>query len=90
MASNLSLCEPLVDSNKPIVVSGLRAGEKLLESLINETQSYRLEFGTSGYMYIQPSYKNYFNDSHVRDYNSTINPLTKDELKNYLTNLKLI
>ncbi len=76
--------------NKPIVVSGLRAGEKLLESLINETQSYRLEFGTSGYMYIQPSYKNYFNDSHVRDYNSTINPLTKDELKNYLTNLKLI
>ncbi len=76
--------------NKPVVVSGLRAGEKLLESLINETQSYRLEFGHSGYMYIQPSYKNYFNDSHVRDYNSTINPLTKDELKSYLTNLKLI
>ncbi len=76
--------------NKPIVVSGLRAGEKLLESLINETQSYRLEFGASGYMYIQPSYKNYFNDSHVRDYNSTINPLTKDELKSYLSNLKLI
>jgi FlaA1/EpsC-like NDP-sugar epimerase len=76
--------------NKPIVISGLRAGEKLLESLINETQSYRLEFGPSGYMYIQPSYKNYFNDSHVRDYNSTMNPLTKDELKSYLMNLKLI
>ncbi len=76
--------------NKPIIISGLRAGEKLLESLINETQSYRLEFGKSGYIYIQPSYKNYFNDTDVKDYNSKMNPLTKEELKTYLSNLQLI
>lgn len=76
--------------HKPIIISGLRAGEKLLESLINETQSYRLEFGKDGYMYIQSSYKKYLNNSDVRDYNSTINPLTKEELKIYLSNLKLI
>ena len=31
--------------------------EKLLESLINETQSSRLVEGIDGYMYIKPAYK---------------------------------
>ena len=79
---------------KPVVTSGLRAGEKLLESLINETQSYRIKFqdpvGKKGYCYIRPSYREYFDDSHVRDYNSTINPLSKEELKEYLVRLALI
>ncbi len=79
---------------KPVVVSGLRAGEKLLESLINETQSYRIQFQDpvekKGYIYIRPSYVNYFDDSSVRDYNSTINPLSKEELHQYLVDLKLI
>ena len=76
--------------NKPIVDDKLRPGEKLLESLINETQSMRLVNGPEGYMYIRPPFKNIMNISDVRDYNSTINPLTKEELKEYLLNLNLI
>jgi hypothetical protein len=76
--------------NKPIIDGKLRPGEKLLESLINETQSMRLEFGPDGYMYIKPPYKNLMVHNECKDYNSTINPLNKDELKKYLTELKLI
>lgn len=76
--------------NKPIILSGLRAGEKMLESLINETQSNRLVFGEDGYMYIKPAYKNILTNTEVKDYNSTINPLTKEELNNYLIKLNLI
>ena len=76
--------------NKPIVDGILRPGEKMLESLINETQSMRLEFGKDDYMYIKPPYKNYITKENIRDYNSTINPLTKEELKKYLEYLNLI
>ena len=76
--------------NKPVVLSGLRPGEKLLESLINETQSARLKFNKDGYMYIKPSFKKSEINPDIKDYNSTINPLTKEELKNYLLDLKLI
>jgi len=76
--------------NKPVILSGLRPGEKLLESLINETQSSRLKFNKDGYMYIQPSYKNIEYNYDIKDYNSTINPLNKESLKKYLENLKLI
>ena len=76
--------------NKPIVDDKLRPGEKLLESLINETQSMRLVNGPDGYMYIRPPFKNMMNMSDICDYNSMINPLTKEELKEYLLNLNLI
>ena len=76
--------------NKPIVDGKLRPGEKLLESLINETQSMRLELGQNGYMYIKPPYKNIMVNNEVKDYNSTINPLLKTELKKYLIKLNLI
>ena len=75
---------------KPIIYSGLRPGEKLLESLINETQSARLYLNKDGYMYIKPTYKNIIYNTDVKDYNSTINPLSKDELKKYLLCLNLI
>ena len=75
---------------KPIVNGKLRPGEKLLESLINETQSMRLKFGQGEYMYIKPSYKNFIINNNITDYNSTINPLSKEKLKNYLLKLKLI
>lgn len=75
---------------KPVILSGLRPGEKLLESLINETQSARLKISESGYMYIKPSYKNIDLNPNVRDYNSTINPLNKEELKLFLENLSLL
>ena len=76
--------------NKPIIKDKLRPGEKMLESLINETQSMRLLFGPEGYMYIKPVYKNLMINNEIKDYNSTINPLSKLELKKYLKNLHLL
>jgi len=77
--------------NKPIFVDKIRPGEKLLESLINETQSMRLFIDPSGYMHIKATYKNYVADhTFVRDYNSTINNINKSDLNNYLKSLKLI
>jgi len=76
--------------NKPIVDDILRPGEKLLESLINETQSMRLEYGPDGYMYIRPPYIDVMHLDNIRDYNSRTNPLTKEELKIYLVDLKLL
>jgi FlaA1/EpsC-like NDP-sugar epimerase len=76
--------------NKPIKRGKLRPGEKMLESLINETQSMRLVTDENGYMYIKPPYKNYMTNENIRDYNSKINPLTKFELKQYLESLGLL
>jgi len=80
--------------NKPVKISGLRPGEKILESLISETQSMRLVNEESGFMYIKPPYKNNINYCEnykkYKNYNSTLNPLNKQELKKYLENLKLI
>lgn len=76
--------------NKPIVMDKLRPGEKMLESLINETQSMRLMFGEDGYMYIKPPYKNIMTENKIKDYNSTINPLSKEEIKEYLIKLNLL
>ena len=76
--------------NKPVIKGSLRPGEKLLESLINETQSTRLVVDGTGYMYITPPYKNITSTDKPRDYNSKINPLTKPELEEYLRSLNLI
>lgn len=78
--------------HKPIKYGTLRPGEKILESLINETQSMRLLFDKNDYMYIKPYFKNIMtlNEDFVKDYNSTINPLTKKELKQYFLTLNLI
>lgn len=76
--------------NKPIVNGILRPGEKMLESLINETQSMRVQKGLDGYMYIRPPYINFYNNGEPIDYNSTINPLNAGELKKYLTGLNLL
>jgi UDP-N-acetylglucosamine 4,6-dehydratase len=76
--------------NKPIEIGELRPGEKLLESLINETQSMRLIKGEKGYMFIKPPYRNIMVDSEVKDYNSKLNPLIKEDLKQYLLELNLL
>ena len=77
--------------NKPIQKIPLRPGEKMLESLINETQAMRLiEDKETGYMYIKPPYKDTISNCEIQDYNSRINPLTKFELKQYLNELNLI
>ena len=77
--------------NKPIVIDKLRPGEKMLESLINDTQSLRLHHGQNGYIHIKPVYKDIVSDENeVKDYNSKINPLSKEELFTYLDKLNLI
>jgi FlaA1/EpsC-like NDP-sugar epimerase len=76
--------------SKPIKIIGLRAGEKLLESLISETQASRLYKSPSGYMHIKPPYVNVDVKEPVHNYNSKINPMTKEELFNYLSELKLL
>ena len=75
---------------KPVILTGLRPGEKMLESLISETQAMRLLHGPDGYKYIKPSYKNILITDDIKNYNSKLNPLNKEELYAYLFNLKLI
>lgn len=76
--------------NKTIIISGLRSGEKIHESLINETQSGRLIINND-YKHIKSviKYPNNVNNN-VMDYNSSINKLNKEELKKYLIELGLI
>jgi UDP-N-acetylglucosamine 4,6-dehydratase len=76
--------------NKPVKITGLRPGEKMLESLISETQSMRLVNGPDGYMYIKPPYSNISNNDKIQNYNSKLNPLNKEDIFKYLNNLQLI
>ena len=66
--------------NKPIKITGLKPGEKLLESLINKTQSGRIKINGE-YTHIKSIYS--FNESidetSLNDYNSKINQLNKEE-----------
>lgn len=75
--------------NKPIIIGKLRPGEKMLESLINETQAMSMIKGKD-YFYIKPPYKNICIPEQAMDYNSSLNPLTKEELKKYLLELNMI
>jgi UDP-glucose 4-epimerase len=75
---------------KPVRITGLRPGEKLLESLISETQSMRLVDGPNGYKYIKPPYKNLLVTDNIRNYNSHLNPLNKEALQNYMREMDLI
>jgi len=75
--------------NKPVKLGTLRPGEKMLESLINETQSIRTVIDEYGYSFIKPCYKEIISKE-VKDYNSTINPLDKESLKEYLKNTNLL
>lgn len=79
-----------VKYSKPIVITGLRSGEKMLESLINETQSGRIVVH-GDYTHIKSvlKYPDAIHES-VKDYNSRTNTLTKSELETYLLNLTLI
>lgn len=76
--------------NKPIEITGLRPGEKMLESLISETQSMRLIKESDEYMYIKPSYKNLLITDNIMNYNSKINPLSKEDLFTYLNSYRLL
>jgi FlaA1/EpsC-like NDP-sugar epimerase len=77
--------------NKPVIICGLRNGEKLMESLINETQSGRIK-KTNKYIHIKSSleYKDIIDPETLQDYNSTLNPISKDQLCAYLQELQLL
>jgi UDP-glucose 4-epimerase len=75
---------------KPVKITGLRPGEKMLESLISETQAMRLVKTEKGYMHIKAPYKNLLVMEDVYNYNSKLNPLTKDEIYTFLDNLNLL
>ena len=75
--------------HKPVVITGLRPGEKLNESLINDTQSMRT-IVKDHYYHIQPSYISQILCDQPYDYHSGQNVLTKAELSSYLSNLALI
>jgi nucleoside-diphosphate-sugar epimerase len=75
---------------KPIKITGLRPGEKMLESLISETQASRLVKTESGYMHIKPVYKNLLVNEDIYNYNSKLNPLNKEELRDFMNDLNLI
>lgn len=76
--------------NKPIVKDKIRAGEKILESLISETQSRRLIKDAYEYHFIKPAYKEITSKEPVQNYNSKLNPISKDELYTYLNERHLI
>ena len=77
--------------NKPIKLIGLKPGEKLLESLINHSQSARIKIN-GDYSHIQSifDFSDSIDENDLVDYNSKINPLTKIELKDYLYKLNLL
>lgn len=75
---------------KPVKVTGLRPGEKMLESLISETQAMRLVKTEAGYMHIKAPYMNLLVTDDIKNYNSKLNPLTKVELREFMTKLSLI
>jgi FlaA1/EpsC-like NDP-sugar epimerase len=77
--------------NKPIKIIGLKPGEKLLESLINDSQSGRIK-KNKDYTHIKSvfNFKEEIIESTLCDYNSKINPLNKLELSQYLKQLNLI
>ena len=79
--------------NKPIKIIGLKPGEKLLESLVNASQSTRIKLSENGeYTHIKSifGFNELINENSLTDYNSKINPLSKQELKEYLTNLNIL
>lgn len=75
--------------NKKISVTGMRPGEKILESLINDTQA-RTTIKIDDRYHIKPIYKKVISNIKIQDYNSTINPFTKEELKKYLNDLGIL
>lgn len=78
---------------KPWELSQLRPGEKTLESLINETQSRRLTLSHDrDYYYILPYHQHTEAPTaqEIRDYNSLLNPISREELRDLLMGLELI
>ena len=80
--------------NKPIIVTNLKPGEKLLETLINKSQSARV-ITNYEYKHIKSvldftSLQQNIAWNQMQEYDSNINLLSKLELKDYLIQLHLL
>jgi len=74
---------------KPIIVTGLRSSEKLLESLISPTDSLSI-IKNGDYYHIKPHYKKIVHNIEPTEYSSNLNPLSKTQLEDYLNYLNLL
>lgn len=75
---------------KPYRVTGIRVGEKMAESLFNETQS-RMVYERNGYIHMRNPYLQQELNQEACDYNSdNTTVLNKDDLKAYLESVKLL
>lgn len=76
---------------KPIKITSIRPGEKMLESLINPTQAARISKKNS-YYHIKSifEFKDEIDSNKLIDYNSKINPLSKEKLYLYLQEKNLL
>lgn len=83
--------------NKKILKTGIRSGEKMYESLINATQSLRIE-NKDNYFHILPTYLLKITNEKEFDYNSSFTQeisecknkiLNKEELEKYLMSVGL-
>ncbi|AVL94844.1 putative dTDP-d-glucose 4 6-dehydratase, 5-epimerase [Moumouvirus australiensis] len=75
--------------NKPIKITGLRSGERMYESLINDTQSMKT-VSRNDYYHILPSYSKEIMADNIFEYSSKQNILSKDDLKKYLHDVNLL
>jgi len=78
--------------NKPIIETGMRSGEKLYETLINDMQSLRT-ITNDKYYHIKPSYFTPqpldITTDNIFEYDSKQTTISKEELANYLKGLNL-
>lgn len=77
--------------NKPVEITGIKSGEKLFESLINEAQSSRI-LTTDKYTHITSvlQHNGNIDEREQKDYNSKINLMSKTDLKDYLIKLNML
>jgi FlaA1/EpsC-like NDP-sugar epimerase len=75
--------------DKPVIVTGLRSGEKIHEILLNGVQSMRtVERGI--YYHIKPTYKDFCDESKSEDeYSSKTEQLNKEELLHFIKSIGL-
>lgn len=68
---------------KPYKITKIRPGEKMYETLINDTQSMRC-LSTNNFYHILPSYSDNNDNNNAFEYNSNQNVLSKNDLLVYL------
>lgn len=74
--------------NKPVKEIGIRSGEKIHESLINQTESLRTVITEKHYI-IKPIYKNKIYNDQPYDYNSSVDNIDYNILFKYLKSLDI-